>query len=364
MYSDKNAAAEELKAAREALKQAKQALKTLEQEKEEKEAAAREAIAAMCRQAEELNQADFGEKSWRRLLDAVAGAEQVCSKEGASIEEILAAEDALKEALEELLTREEEEVLDVKKDLEKALDGATGIIAEAGSKNYPDKEWKAFVAAWQAAKDAPEHTDAAVLRELLVQLQKAQSALNEQSTHAKPAAPTIKALKAKAGRKGVSVTVTVNQAEGADHYVIYRITDGQTVKIGTTKSGKTVLKDNTLTKKTARYYAVAVAADGKTFSEQGAAAAIVLPKAPAVRKVSSVSNGIRINWKKVKGAKSYVVYRSAKKNSGYVKVKKVSGKKTSFADTKAKKGKHYYYKVAVVKQQASLPGKASKRVKR
>lgn len=72
-----------------------------------------------------------------------------------------------------------------------------------------------------------------------------------------------------------------------------------------------------------------------------------------------------MTWKKVKGAKKYVLYRSTKKNSGYVKVKTLGKTKYSYTDKKAKKKKKYYYKVAVlIKSQYSLMSTASKGVKR
>ena len=58
-------------------------------------------------------------------------------------------------------------------------------------------------------------------------------------------------------------------------------------------------------------------------------------------------NSIKIAWKKVKGAESYVVYgnKCGKKNK-YVKLKTV--KKTSFTQKKLKKGTYYKYIVVAV----------------
>ena len=53
-----------------------------------------------------------------------------------------------------------------------------------------------------------------------------------------------------------------------------------------------------------------------------------------------------ITWEPVEGASRYYVYRSTKKTGGFKKVATVAGQ--SYTDTKASKGKTYYYKVAAV----------------
>lgn len=63
--------------------------------------------------------------------------------------------------------------------------------------------------------------------------------------------------------------------------------------------------------------------------------------------------GVKISWKKVKGAKNYTVYMSTKEKSGYKKIKtlkKNSLKVTKFKKKKIKKNKKYYvYVVANTK---------------
>lgn len=58
----------------------------------------------------------------------------------------------------------------------------------------------------------------------------------------------------------------------------------------------------------------------------------------------------RISWKKVKGATKYYIYRSEKKNSGYVRLKAVGKKKLYYIDKKVIKGKTYYYRIAAQKK--------------
>lgn len=73
---------------------------------------------------------------------------------------------------------------------------------------------------------------------------------------------------------------------------------------------------------------------------------------------------VKITWKKVRNAKAYVIYRSEKKNKGYVKIKTLKGaKKVSYIDKKVKKGKKYYYRVVVRTKDGSSAPKTSKVVK-
>ena len=59
---------------------------------------------------------------------------------------------------------------------------------------------------------------------------------------------------------------------------------------------------------------------------------------------------IKLSWKKIKGAKGYVIYRSAKKSSGYKAIKTIKkGSTIKFTNKKLKKGKRYYYKIRAYK---------------
>jgi len=66
-------------------------------------------------------------------------------------------------------------------------------------------------------------------------------------------------------------------------------------------------------------------------------------KAPTIKKAKAGKKKVSVSYVKVKGAKKYLIYRSAKKNSRYKKVATTS--KTKYIDKKVKKGKKYYYKV-------------------
>lgn len=178
------------------------------------------------------------------------------------------------------------------------------------------------------------------------------------------AAPELKPLKAAAGKTGVYVQVEVNPVSSSDRYEIYRTAGTQTILVKTTESGKTMIQDENPVIN-AKYYAVAVSKDGKVKSKPGSQKEIKFSKATKIKKVSGSSKGITVTWKKIKNAKKYVLYRSTKKDAGYVKVKSLGKKKLSYLDKKAKKGKKYYYKVVVLtKSQLSLMSKASKKVKK
>ncbi len=77
---------------------------------------------------------------------------------------------------------------------------------------------------------------------------------------------------------------------------------------------------------------------------------------PSVKKAMAgryASDGVKISWKKMTGAKNYTVYISTKPNSGYKKVATTS--KTSCVIKKCGKstittGKYYYYKVVASKK--------------
>lgn len=62
--------------------------------------------------------------------------------------------------------------------------------------------------------------------------------------------------------------------------------------------------------------------------------------------------GLRVKWKKLKGAKSYVVYRSYKKSSGWTRLKKgITGR--SYTDKQVASGKKAYYKVRALMSDGS-----------
>lgn len=80
--------------------------------------------------------------------------------------------------------------------------------------------------------------------------------------------------------------------------------------------------------------------------------------------LSKNKKGIRLNWSKVSGAKSFAVYSSTKEKSGYKKIKNVSAKKRSITVTKVnkkkiKKNHKYYFKVVALSKSGKKTLKSS-----
>lgn len=251
-----------------------------------------------------------------------------------------------------------------------AVDEALAKAGTLKESEYTPESWKALrdaIAAVVRGKDSAQQAEvdamAKAITDAIQNLKRKE--IQEQPAVKKLEAPMIRSLKAQAYKKGVYVKITVNKVEGADRYEIYRMDGKKAKKIGTTNSGKTVFLDKNPRNRKAQYYAVAVSADRSVRSESGKKKAIRLAPSVKVKKAAPASRGIRITWKKVRGVKKYVIYRSAKKNTGYVKIKTLNKTRDFYVDAKAKKGKKYYYKVAAFNgKQASLMSKPSKRVKR
>ena len=239
---------------------------------------------------------------------------------------------------------------------EYSFDGETWSEQNKKSDCQPETEYTAYI----RMKETETHLASPIAETTAAAPKITQTVIPEKELEA----PDIKALKAAAGKTGVSVQIEVNPVANADRYEIYRVDGGKTTPVKTTESGKTVVQDEN-PQKSAKYYAVAVSRDGRFKSRAGSPKTITFSKGTKMKKVSAVSNGIKVSWKKIKNAKKYVLYRSTKKNTGYTKVKTLGKKKLSYIDKKAKKGKNYYYKIVVLtKSQPSLMSKASKKVKR
>ena len=105
-------------------------------------------------------------------------------------------------------------------------------------------------------------------------------------------------------------------------------------------------------KKSSRIVSAALATlmVGSTVSAGVVTASAATVKAPAKVKAVNVKNGIKITWKKAKGAKNYRVYRGKKLIA--------ASKKNTYTDTKAKNGKKYIYTVK------SVNGKKAKAAKK
>lgn len=65
--------------------------------------------------------------------------------------------------------------------------------------------------------------------------------------------------------------------------------------------------------------------------------------------ITSISSDcMQVQWKQIKNASSYEVYRSTSKDGGFQKVATITGAKREYKDRTVKSGKKYYYKIVVV----------------
>lgn len=170
-------------------------------------------------------------------------------------------------------------------------------------------------------------------------------------------APAVTSIKSK--KTGAGVTVTWEAVSGAVSYEVYRTVSGKQVKAGSTTSTSYV-DTAAVSGKENSYAVVAVAAGSGKSSVQGASKSVTLPANVKNLKVKAAKGSLTISFNKVSGAKKYLLYRSEKKNGSYKLVKTLGAKKTTYQDSKVKKGKNYYYKVVVMKGSAySIPVKAA-----
>lgn len=152
-------------------------------------------------------------------------------------------------------------------------------------------------------------------------------------------------------KSGKQVTLTWKKVSKAEGYLIYRkdTDDGKYNQIGTVTSGSTLTYTDTV-KSNNKTYTYKVQAYNTNNGKQGVGAysstksAKTLAKAKITGITSSDEEALKISWKKVSGAKGYIISRSTKKDSGYKEIDTVTGK-TSYSDDTVKAGKTYYYKV-------------------
>ena len=162
-------------------------------------------------------------------------------------------------------------------------------------------------------------------------------------------APTIEVSNVSSSGK---IKLTWSPANGAAKYKVYRSTskNGSYKLLGTTKG--TVFTNTSATAgKSYYYYIKAVDSNGKNAKKSNTVNRVCDLTRPKV-KVKLNSNGKpRLTWDKVSKATKYEVYRATSKNGKYSLLKKVEG--TAFANTSAKKGKTYYYKVRAIHSNSS-----------
>ena len=229
-------------------------------------------------------------------------------------------------------------------------------ILDAGQGSYRKEAWDYFSSKYEAAAAEKDSADWNRLKILTEELQAALDGLQKNQT--------VKALSAPTGVKAVStisgVSVTFSPVANAASYDIYRKSGSASTKIASVKTVSYL--DEKAPGGTKSDYTVVAVSGQKDYTDSAASAAasVTLPKAVSKLKVKAVSGGAQITFKKVKGAKKYIILRATKKSGPYKKIKVLKAKQTSFVDKKAKKGKNFY---KVVTQKGGAYSPASKTAK-
>lgn len=239
---------------------------------------------------------------------------------------------------------------------------AAKAVRDAGQGSYTKESWDAFVAAYDRAAARQADASLQVLSALLAGLNQAKAALSVQAPVVNPPAPIALAAPAsvKVASKANGVEITFAKSEGASSYDIYRKAGKSAAKKIASVTKNSYLDTKALGGKKLTYTVVAVSGSSAyTNSAASKGVSVTLPKAVTGVKAKAVKGGIKISFKKIKGAKGYTVFRSAKKDGIYKKVASLSAKKNSYTDKKAKKGKNFY---KVVVKKGKLYGPASKPV--
>lgn len=87
----------------------------------------------------------------------------------------------------------------------------------------------------------------------------------------------------------------------------------------------------------------------KVYSSETSAVKITTLKAPVVKLSKKGKSSVKVSYADIKGESGYQIYRSVKSKTGYSRIAQLSANKTSFTDSKTKKGGKYYYKVRAYK---------------
>ena len=152
-----------------------------------------------------------------------------------------------------------------------------------------------------------------------------------------------------------TITVEWSETDGANQYIVYRSTDGETYsKLATVASGVGEYTDTGVKPGTMYYYKVraarikTVASSYSYYSD--VLNAVCLGKTTLNSVKSSSTGGITLKWSSVTGAGTYRIYRSTKKSSGYTRIADVEADATEYTDTDIKGNVVYYYKVRAYKK--------------
>ena len=285
---------------------------------------------------------EIAKTKYADLMDNVTTAEEACKVANEFNQIVCSAKD-----LEDSITDLNTAIADANEELE-ALD-----------KTATESATEAVAAAEALDTTAYSEEDAAAVTEALAALK--EELENEEATTASINTAKINVLEkakaeaeAKLEKANGDLEKLGNDLEKAkeDNNTLQGQVDDLTTQLGNTKTelegAKTEL-GNTKTELEGTKTEL-----GQTKSDLDNAKA-ELEKVSALTKVKAVSakagkKKVTVKWKKVDGAKGYVIYRSLKKKSGYTEVKTIKKASTvKFTDKKVKKGKKYFYKIRAYK---------------
>ena len=155
------------------------------------------------------------------------------------------------------------------------------------------------------------------------------------------AAPEVKIANTKAG-----IELTWSAAANADSYVVLRKTGTSDTWEKIADTAKTAYVDSNVTENTVYTYAVQSVSKAGTSAYTGQSVTRKTPittlATPAVA-LGNASTNVTLKWKKISGAKQYVIYRKAGNAKAWTKIATV--KTLSYADRQVKAGVKYTYAV-------------------
>ncbi len=148
-----------------------------------------------------------------------------------------------------------------------------------------------------------------------------------------------------------SIKLTWKATSDASSYAIYRSTkkNGSYTLIGTSK--KPTYTDKKAKVNQCYYYKIAARNSypqcGSKLSDSVRG---VILKAPTLKGSSTSKGYAKLTWNKNKNASGYIIYASARKDSGYKKIIKLtSASRKSYTDKYLKKKKRHYYRIRAFK---------------
>lgn len=299
---------------------------------------------------------------------AGASLKQSVAAANAVLQDVMAGQSETDAALEELLGARAAYVTELSN---AALAKAEPFLAQ--KELYDAESWARFEAVYQAVKNAGSSLSETEKLSQVRALETAISALRRKPENpditpgpdtgvqaVQLAAPAVTAVKS----QKTKVQITWSASANASAYQLYRKVGSKVTKVGGTVT-QTTAYDEKPVKGTMSYYVIALSGNQKAYKDSaaGSAKSIKLPGMTSSATAVQVKGkkAVKLTWKKVSKASSYLIYRAEGKKGAFKKIATVK-KKNSYQDKKKlKKGKTYYYKIVTVSGGKYSPMKAAKK---